>query len=201
MKYPKTLQDLIESYNRLPGIGEKTAERLALASLNLDQETIEMFSSSLSNLKTKIKKCKTCNGLSEEDECSICLDNNRDDKKICVVENAKNIIMFEKTGIYDGKYFVMNKLISPLQGINPGDTNINELINLVKEKSIKEIIIAIRPSIEGETTALYISKLLEDTEVIVSKIAHGIPMGVDMDYLDSMTLEFAFEDRKKIDKF
>ena len=201
MKYPKTLQDLIESFNRLPGIGEKTAERLALASLNLDQETIEMFSSSLSNLKTKIKKCKTCNGLSEEDECSICLDNNRDDKKICVVENAKNIIMFEKTGIYDGKYFVMNKLISPLQGINPGDTNINELINLVKEKSIKEIIIAIRPSIEGETTALYISKLLEDTEVIVSKIAHGIPMGVDMDYLDSMTLEFAFEDRKKIDKF
>ena len=192
MKYPKTLQDLIESYNRLPGIGEKTAERLALASLNLDQETIEMFSSSLSNLKTKIKKCKTCNGLSEEDECSICLDNNRDDKKICVVENAKNIIMFEKTGIYDGKYFVMNKLISPLQGINPGDTNINELINLVKEKSIKEIIIAIRPSIEGETSALYISKLLEDTEVIVSKIAHGFPFFLFFFYLDSFSFYFSF---------
>lgn len=198
MKYPKTLQNLIECFQKLPGIGEKTAERLALATLKLDQEVIDVFSDSLKNTKTKIKKCSICNNYSEEDICEICRDETRDKDVLCVVEDPKNIIMFEKIGTFNGKYHVINGLISPLDGINPDDIHIPQLLERINKEGIKEVILAVKPSVEGETTSLYISKMLNNTDVIVSKIAHGVPLGADIDYVDSLTLELALENRKKI---
>lgn len=198
MKYPRTLQNLIECFQKLPGIGEKTAERLALSTLKLDQEVINVFSESLKDTKTKIKKCSICNNYSEEDTCEICRDSSREQDVLCVVEDPKNIIMFEKIGTFNGKYHVINGLISPLDGINPEDIHIPQLLERIKNEDIKEVILAVKPSVEGETTSLYISKMLANTNVLVSKIAHGVPLGADIDYVDSLTLELALENRKKI---
>jgi len=198
MKYPNTINNLIESYKKLPGIGEKTAERMALATLELDEEIIELFSESLKNVKKNITKCKKCNNLSEGDLCEVCKLTNRDEFTICVVEEPKNVVIFEKVGCYKGLYHVLGGLISPMEGINPEDINISNLIERIKIDKIKEIIIAVKPSIEGETTALYITKILEGIDVKVTRIAHGIPIGVDMEYIDALTLELALEDRTNL---
>lgn len=198
MKYPTTLTNLIECYKKLPGIGEKTAERMAISTLEMDDEIIELFSESLKNVKTKITRCKKCNNLAEGDFCEVCKMPNRDEKTICVVEEPKNVVLFEKVGSYKGLYHVLDGLISPLDGIDPSDLNISNLIKRIEEENISEVIIAVKPSIEGETTSLYISKLLENLPVKVSKIAHGIPIGVDMEYIDALTLELAIEDRTNI---
>ena len=196
--YPKTINNLIECFKKFPGIGEKTAERMALSCLNMDDETIKLFIESLGNIKTKIKKCQTCGNLSEEKECSICKDKTRDKNILCVVEESKNIVLFEKVGTFNGRYHVLNGLISPLDGINPEDINIDSLIKRIDKEGIKEVIIAVKPTVEGETTALYIRKLLENKNIIISKIAHGIPMGADIDYIDPLTLEIALSERSKI---
>lgn len=198
MNYPTTIKNLIECYKKLPGIGEKTAERLALATLNINQETLDIFADSISNVKKRIKRCSKCNNLSEEDLCEICRDDSRDKNTICVVEEPKNVILFEKVGTYKGLYHVLDGLISPLDGITPDQIKIDLLLERIKNDNIKEIIIAVKPSIEGETTSLYIVKLLEGKDVTISKIAHGVPLGADMEYIDSLTLEMALEDRKKI---
>ena len=198
MNYPTTVKNLIECYKKLPGIGEKTAERLALATLDINQETLDVFADSILNVKKRIKRCKKCNNLSEEDLCELCQDENRDQKTICVVEEPKNVILFEKVGTYKGVYHVLDGLISPLDGITPDQIKIDLLLERIKNDNIKEIIIAVKPSIEGETTSLYILKLLEGKDIVVSKIAHGVPLGADMEYIDSLTLEMALEDRKKI---
>ncbi len=195
MLYPQSIKNLIECYKKLPGIGEKTAERLALATMNLDNEIINLFSKSLVDVKNKIKRCKICNNLSENDTCEICKQNDRDKSIICVVDDPKNVIIFEKIGTYKGVYHVLNGLISPLDGVNPEDINVNTLIERIKNDQPNEIIIAVKPSIEGETTALYISKILEGMDVKVSRIAHGVPLGIDMEYIDLLTLEMALEDR------
>ena len=198
MKYPSTILNLIECFKKLPGIGEKTAERLALSMLDMDDEVINLFSQSLKDVKTKIKRCSVCNNLSEEDKCQICRDNDRNKKLICVVEEPKNVILFEKLNIFDGYYHVLDGLISPIDGINPEDINISSLIDRVKKDKITELILALKPSVEGETTSLYISKLLEKEDVKITKIAYGIPMGAEMDYVDSLTLELALENRMDI---
>lgn len=198
MNYPETLNNLIESYKKLPGIGEKTSERLALATLNLDDKIIKMFSQAVLECKSKIKNCKKCFNLSEDDLCLICKDKSRDLSTICLVEDVKNIFALEKVGTYNGLYHVIGGLISPLDGINPEDLNIDSLIKRVKEENIKEVIIAIKPGIEGEMTSLYLIKKLANTSAKVSKIAYGIPIGADMDYLDALTLEMALEDRKEV---
>lgn len=198
MKYPATIENLIECFAKLPGIGHKTAERLALSTLSLDQEIIDLFSSSLLDTKIKIKRCKKCNNITDEDECVICKDKNRNKDLLCVVEDAKNIVLFEKNEIFNGYYHVIDGLISPLDGINPEDIKLDLLINRIKKEKIKEIVIAVKPSIEGETTALYISKLLKNENVRVSKIAYGVPIGADIDYVDSLTLEMALENRQQI---
>jgi recombination protein RecR len=198
MKYPQTLQNLMECFQKLPGIGEKTAERLALSTLKFDQNIIDVFSKSLTDVKIKIRKCEKCNNLSEGDLCEICKDGDRDKEVLCVVEDPKNIILFEKLGTFGGYYHVINGLISPLDGINPEDIQIPELIERIKNEKIKEVILAVKPSVEGETTSLYISKMLAKTNVLVSKIAHGIPLGAEIDYVDALTLELALENRKKI---
>lgn len=198
MNYPSSLNLLIESFKKLPSIGEKSAERLAFAVMNLENDDIETFSNSIKDVKHKIRKCTICGNITEDNECDICKDSNREKNVICVVEDAKNIILLEKMGSYKGKYHVLNGLISPMDGMGPDDISIEPLINRIKEEEIKEIILAISPTLEGETTSLYISKLLEGKDVIVSKIAHGIPMGADMEYLDPMTLSMALLNRNKI---
>ena len=198
MNYPRSLKNLIECYKKLPGIGEKSAERMALATLNLEQENLDLFSKSIKEVKINTKRCTKCNNFSEEDICDVCLDGTRNKKIVCVVEEPKNVILFEKLGSYDGLYHILDGLISPLDGITPEQIKIDLLIERIEKENIEEIIFALRPSIEGETTILYIKKLLEDKNIVISKIAHGVPMGAEMDYLDSLTLEMALEDRKKI---
>ena len=198
MKYPNSLQLLIECYEMLPGIGEKNAERLAFATLNFDEEQIESFSKSIKEVKEKIKKCEICNNLTEDSICEICKDNSRNKEVLCVVENTKNLILFEKANIFNGKYHVLDGLISPLEGINPEDIKISSLIDRINKEQIKEVILALTPSIEGETTSAYILKLLEGLEVQVTKIASGIPVGADMEYLDPLTIAKAMEGRNKI---
>ena len=195
MKYPQTILNLIECFKKLPGIGEKTAERLALSVLDMDDDIVKLFQNSLKDIKTKIKRCKTCNNLSEDEECEICKSKNRNKKIICVVEEPKNVILFERLNIFDGVYHVLDGLISPIDGINPEDINLEKLIERVKKDKVEEIILALKPTIEGETTSLYISKVLEKEKIKITKIAHGIPLGADIDYVDSLTLEMALENR------
>ena len=198
MNYPNSLNDLINSLKKLPTIGEKSAERLAFAIMNMDDEEANEFADSIKNVKSKIKKCRLCGYITEDDVCTICNNESRDNSLLCVVEDSKNIITLEKIGTYTGKYHVLDGLISPIDGRGPDDINIKTLIEKVKDNNIKEVIIAISPTLEGETTALYISKLLENSDVIVSKIAYGIPIGADMEYLDPMTLSMALSNRNKI---
>ena len=199
MNYPKTITNLIECNKKLPGIGAKTAERLALATLDFSDETTNMFSDAIKNVKQNTKRCEICNAFCESNICEICANENRDHSTICVVESPKNVILFEKVGSYKGLYHVLNGLISPLDGVTPDDIKINDLVDRIKSENIKEVIIALKPTIEGETTSLYIIKLLEKMNVSVSTIAHGIPLGSDMEYMDSLTLEIALQERKKVE--
>ena len=196
--YPSCVRELIESFKCLPGIGEKSAERLAFSVINFNVEKIDTFISALDGIKN-IKRCPICNNITDMDICYICSDKNRDDETIFVVEKPKDIVLFEKMGNYRGKYHVLGGLISPLEGINPEDINIEGLIKRVHNDNIKEVIIVLKPSIEGETTMQYIKKILNNDKVRVSKIPIGIPMGADIEYIDPMTLEMAFEDRKDIE--
>ena len=195
--YPNCVRDLIDSLKNLPGIGEKSAERLAFSILNFDTDKIDNFVNALSDIKN-IKRCPICNNITDMDICYICNDTGRDNDTIFVVEKPKDIVLFEKMGNYKGKYHVLGGLISPLEGINPEDINLENLVNRVKENNVKEVIVVLKPSIEGETTMQYIKKILSKCDVRVSKIPIGIPMGTDIEYIDSMTLEMAFEDRKDI---
>ena len=198
MKYPQVLADLIECYKKLPGVGEKTAERMALSTLDMDDDVLQLFGETLKNIKGKITRCKKCNNLAEGDLCEVCKAKGRDTKTLCIVEEPKTVIIFEKIGTYKGLYHVLDGLISPLDGVEPSDININSLVERIEKEKIEEVIIAVKPSIEGETTSLYISKILEKLPVKVSKIAHGIPIGVDMEYIDALTLELALEDRTNL---
>ncbi len=195
--YPKCVKDLIESLKNLPGIGEKSAERMAFSILNFDKDKIGNFITALSEIEN-IKKCPICNNITDSDKCNICSDESRDNETIFVVEKPKDIVLFEKMGNYNGLYHVLGGLISPLEGINPEDINLDNLVNRVKDNHVKEVIVVLKPSIEGETTMQYIKKILSKYDVKVSKIPIGIPMGTDIEYIDSMTLEMAFEDRKNI---
>lgn len=197
--YPSSLEQLIDSFKYLPGIGEKTAERLAFAVMEMDEERVSQFSDSLMKVKENIHRCPICNGLTDKDKCSICGDNLRDNSVLCVVEDPKSVFLFEKLGLYRGKYHVLKGLISPLDGINPEDIELEKLIERVKKDSFKEIILAFKPSIEGETTSLYIKRILGDMDLSITKIASGIPMGADMEYIDAMTLERALMDRKNVE--
>lgn len=198
MNYPKTIQNLILCFKKLPGVGEKTAERMALSILKMEPEVIDLFSKSLTDSKTKIKRCSRCNNLTEAEFCDICLDESRDKTTVCVVEDPKNLILIERLGIYRGQYHVINGLLSPFDGIDLANMNITKLLTRIEEEQIEEIIFALKLTIEGETTSLYISKLLENKKVKISKIAQGIPHGADIDYIDALTLERALEDRKEM---
>ena len=197
--YPDSIKNLVESFKYLPGIGEKTAERLAFSILELEDEQISMFSDSLKEVKDKIHKCSHCNTLTDEELCFVCNDPTRDNKVLCVVEDTKSVFLFEKLGMFHGKYHVLDGLISPLDGINPEDIGLSKLMDRINNEKFEEIIFAFKPGIEGETTALYIKKILEDLNIKITRLATGVPMGADMEYIDSLTLERAIKDRKVIE--
>ncbi len=197
--YPDSVKNLIEAFKYLPGIGEKTAERLAFSILDLDEDQVSLFSESLVEVKNKIHPCPNCNTYTDQDICSICSDITRDKSTLCVVEDTKNVFLFEKLGMFHGVYHVLSGLISPLDGINPEDIGIDKLIDRIKNEHFKEVIFAFKPSIEGETTSLYIKRILDGMGVKVTRLASGVPMGADMEYVDSLTLERALYDRKEIE--
>ena len=197
--YPDILTKTIESFKKFSGIGEKTAERLSLSILDMSLEDVDNFSKYVVDLKNNIKRCKICGHITDHDICNICESQYRKNNLICVVEDYKSVFMFEKTGNYDGKYHVLNGVISPIDGITPDELNIDSLISrLSKIKGDKEIIIALKPSIEGEATTMYLKKILETQDVRITRLSYGIPMGVEIDYLDSITLDRALQDRKDI---
>lgn len=197
--YPNSLKNLIEGFKLLPGIGEKTAERLAFFIMDLEEEKTDFFVESINEVKSKIKKCPICSNITEDDICSICSSDERNKDLLCIIEDKKNIFLFEKLGSYNGYYHVIDNLISPLDGINPEDIGLEKLLKRIKESNFKEVIIAVKPSIEGETTSLYIKKILEGLNIKVTRIASGIPIGADIEYIDSITLERALTDRKEIE--
>lgn len=196
--YPKCIRNVIDCFKNLPGIGEKTAERLAFSLIGFSKENLTSFSAAITDIRDKITTCEICGNIADSNICNICSDKERNSNIIFVVEKAKDISLFEKINIYNGKYHVLGGLLSPLDGIGPDDININKLIDRIDKESVHEIIMALKPSIEGETTMQYIKKILENKNVRVTRIATGIPMGTDIEYIDAMTLEFALEGRKDI---
>lgn len=196
---PNSINDLIESFKLLPGVGAKTAERLAFAVIDMEKENVDFFSNSLTQVKQKIKHCKICNSLTDDDICSICNDDTRKKDILCVLDDSKNVFLFEKLNIFRGKYHVLDGLISPLDGINPENIGIDKLLDRIKKEDYKEILFAFKPSIEGETTSLYIKKILDGNDIKITRLASGVPMGADMEYIDELTLERALADRKEIE--
>ena len=196
--YPNSIKNIIECFKDLPGIGEKTAERLAFSLINFDKEKLTSFSDAICDVRDKLTYCDICGNITENEICDICADKDRKSSIIFVVEKAKDISLFEKINIFNGKYHVLGGLISPLEGIGPEDINIDKLLSRIDKEDIDELILALKPSIEGETTMQYIKKVLESKNIKVTRIATGIPIGTDIEYIDSMTLEFAFEGRKDI---
>ncbi len=197
--YPDILSKTIEYFKKFNGIGEKTAERLSMSVLDMTKEDVVNFAKSIKELKDNITYCKICGHITDKDICNICSSNVRNDNLICVVEDYKSVFMFEKSGNYDGKYHVLNGVISPIDGITPDELNIASLIDRIsKLEGDIEVIIALKPSIEGEATTLYLKKILEKYNVKITRLSYGIPMGVEIDYLDSITLDRALKDRKDI---
>lgn len=195
---PSSLKKLIENFKTLPGIGGKTAERLAFSMLLFEKSSLTNFANSILEVRDKITYCKLCGNIADSDLCGVCSNEKRDFTTIFVVERPKDIILFEKLEAYNGVYHVLNGLISPLDGIGPEDIDIGKLLSRVDNENITEIILALKPSIEGETTMQYIKKVLDNRNVKVSKIATGVPIGTDMEYIDSLTLELAIDERKKM---
>lgn len=196
--YPKKFEALVDSLRKLPGVGNKTAERYAFEVLDWNEEELESFITSFQEIKDGIRICEICGNLAEDDHCLVCEDSTRDHTIICVVQSPRDVIAMEKTREYSGVYHVLNGVISTSKGILPEDINIHSLLHRINEDT-KEIIIATNPTVEGETTALYLSKLLEKYDVNVTRIAHGLPMGGHLDYADELTLIKAMEGRKKME--
>ena len=196
--YPDSIKNLIESFKLLSGVGEKTAERFAFSILGMDEDNVEFFSDSLKAVKNKVHLCKKCNNLTESDYCYICSNEDRNKNVLCVVEDPKSVFLFERVGVFNGYYHVLDGLISPIDGINPEDIGLAKLLDRIKNEDFKEIIFAFKPSIEGETTSLYIRKILSDLDIKITRLASGVPMGADIEYIDSLTLERALNDRKEV---
>jgi len=195
------LEILIENLSKLPGIGRKSASRIAYYMLTADRSFPDTLADNLKNLKVKIKTCSICGNYTEENPCSICTDPNRDRHSICVVETPKDIITIETTNEYNGLYHVLMGALSPIDGIGPQDIKIKELIERVKENDIREVIIATNPTVEGETTAQYIADLLKQIKggsITLTRLALGIPVGGDLEYTDRLTLARSFQGRNKI---
>ena len=198
--YPDSIKNLVDCFRYLPGIGSKTAERLAFSMIEFDKDKLSNFSEAICNVRDKICNCNVCGNITDQEICYICGDEDRNHSIIFVVEKPKDIILFEKLGVFSGVYHVLNGLISPLDGVGPNEINLSMLLDRVSDGSVSEIILALKPSIEGETTMQYIKKILDNLNlnIKVSKIATGVPIGTDMEYIDSLTLEMAIDERKNL---
>ncbi|SHE70351.1 DNA replication and repair protein RecR [Tissierella praeacuta DSM 18095] len=197
-QYALPIANLIEQLSKLPGIGRKTAQRLAFYILEMEEIEAEKLSKSITNAKEKIRLCSICCNLTDDDPCNICRDTMRDKSIICVVEGAKDIIAMEKSKEYKGQYHVLHGVISPMDNVGPNDIRVRELLDRLSDGVVEEIVLATNPTVEGEATALYLSKLIKPLGIKVTRIAHGIPVGGDLEYFDEVTLAKAMDNRREI---
>ena len=198
MEYSPSIEKLIESFEKLPSIGHKTAQRLAFYMLDLNMEEIKEFTDSIINAKTNLKFCSKCYNISDTDPCNICSNPKRDESIICVVEEVRDVLAMERTHEFKGVYHVLHGSISPMNGVGPDDIRIKELLSRLMDGKVKEIILATNPRVEGEATSMYISKLVKPLGIKVTRIARGIPIGGDLEYTDEVTLAKALEGRSEI---
>ena len=196
--YSPSIEKLIESFERLPSIGNKTAARLAFYMLDRPEEEVNEFVSSILNAKKNLKYCSKCFNISDTDPCSICSNAKRDESIICVVEDVKDVVAMERTHEFKGLYHVLHGSISPMNGIGPDEIKIKELLERLMDGKVKEVILATNPRVEGEATAMYISKLIKPLGIKATRIAHGIPVGGDLEYTDEVTLSKALEGRREL---
>ncbi len=196
--YIEPIEVLSEKFRRLPGVGKKSAVRMAFSILELTDEEAEAFANAILDAKRNVKICSICGNMTDSDICAVCSDEERDHTTVCVVEDARDVIAFERVREYTGLYHVLGGAISPLQGIGPADLTTNLLVKRVSEGEIKEVIIATNPNVEGETTAMYLSKLLAPFGVKTTRLAYGIPVGGNLEYADEVTLNRAIEGRREI---
>lgn len=196
--YAAPIARLIEEFEKLPGIGHKTAQRLAFYVLNSPKEKAEKLANAIIDAKAKIKYCRVCGNLTDLDLCAVCNSQKRDDSLICVVEDPRDVVAMERIKEFKGLYHVLHGVISPMDGVGPEDIRIKELLERIQDGSVKEVIVATNPNIEGEATAMYISKLLKPLGIKITRIAHGIPVGGDLEYADEVTLSKALEGRREI---
>lgn len=199
MQYTKPLARLIEYFQKLPSIGPKSAQRMAFQILKMPKEEVQKFAAALVEAKETIKYCDTCFNISADNPCEICANSNRDHSTICVVCEAKDLIAIEKTNEYRGVYHVLQGMISPLDGIGPEDLRLKELVQRVAQNNVKEIILALNPSVEGEATSMYLARILKPFNVKISRIAFGLPIGGELEYVDELTLTRALEGRREVD--
>jgi len=196
--YPEPLAKLIDSFTRLPGIGPKTAGRLAFHVLNMKEEDVLDFAKSLVNVKRNLHYCSSCCNITDVDPCRICQDKKRDASIICVVQEPKDLVAMERTKEFHGYYHVLHGAISPMEGIGPDDIYIAELLKRLSDETVQEMILATNPNIEGEATAMYLSRLVKPFGIRVTRIAHGLPVGGDLEYADEVTLTKALEGRREL---
>ncbi|MCA0989650.1 recombination mediator RecR [Guptibacillus algicola] len=198
MHYPEPISKLIDSFMKLPGIGPKTAVRLAFFVLEMKDDDVLDFGKALVNAKRQLTYCSVCNHITDTDPCRICSDSHRDETVICVVQDAKDVIAVEKMKDYTGLYHVLHGAISPVDGIGPEDIKVPELLKRLQDDKVTEIILATDPTIEGEATAMYIARLVKPTGIRITRIAHGLPVGGDLEYADEVTLSKALEGRREL---
>jgi len=196
--YAESLAKLIDELQKLPGIGPKSAQRLAFYLLGSSRKSVEELMSAIVQAKDRLKYCSTCFNITDVDPCKICSDGSRDSKVICVVAEPKDLVAIERSGVYNGKYHVLGGVISPLDGVEPDSLRIRELISRVGKNSVKELVLAVSPTTEGEATSIYLTKLLKPLGIKLTRIAYGLPIGADMDYADPATLSKALEGRREV---
>ncbi|KXH86710.1 recombination mediator RecR [Sporosarcina sp. HYO08] len=198
MHYPQPISKLIDSFMKLPGIGPKTAGRLAFFVLSMKEDTVLDFAKALVDAKRNLHYCSVCGHITDTDPCMICEDQQRDRTTICVVQDPKDVIAMEKMRDYSGLYHVLHGAISPMDGIGPEDINVPSLLTRLQDEEVKELILATNPTIEGEATAMYISRLVKPSGITTTRIAHGLPVGGDLEYADEVTLSKALEGRREL---
>jgi recombination protein RecR len=196
--YPEPIAKLIDAFSHLPGIGTKTAGRLAFHVLRMKEEDVVNFAKALVNVKRNLEYCSVCCNITDMNPCRICSDKSRDASSICVVQEPKDLVAMERTREYNGYYHVLHGAISPMEGIGPDDLKVAELLRRLSDDRVQELILATNPNIEGEATAMYLSKLVKPFGIKVTRIAHGLPVGGDLEYADEVTLSKALEGRREI---
>lgn len=198
MFYPEPIAKLIDAFSRLPGIGPKTAARLAFFVLRMKEDDVIDFAKALVNVKRNLTYCSVCCNITDVDPCRICSDKSRDVSVICVVQEPKDVVAMERTREYTGQYHVLHGAISPIEGVGPEDLRIAELVKRLEDERVQELILATNPNIEGEATAMYLSRLVKPFGIKVTRIAHGLPVGGDLEYADEVTLSKALEGRREL---